>query len=134
MKFVYALIFLSLSGCMVTSPTYNANTTRVFVVDNVTPVYPSVMRPTPKPERKPVPKTLPPREIKVPTGKKCDKFILPEPALEPDRPDLNDPAIGVTVKIEDVIAKYAGELKRYAKSEHDKLVKAHADHLATCVP
>lgn len=133
MKLVYALLLLSLSGCMVTAPTYNTAETRVFMVDNVTPVYPSVMRPYTPPHRPAVPK--PPKRPKpASTGKACDKFVLPAPAPMPTRPDLSDPRIGVDTKIEDVVAKYAGELKVYIKNERDTVKAARDEHLKTCTP
>lgn len=130
---VYALLLLSLSGCMVTAPTYNSAETRVFVVDNVTPVYPSVMRPYTPPPRPRVPK--PPKRPKpAHPGKACAKFVLPTPAPMPARPDLSDPRIGTEIKIEDVVAKYAGELKVYIKHERETLEGARAEHLKSCTP
>lgn len=131
MKLVYALLLLSLSGCMVTAPTYNTAETRVFMVDNITPVYPSVMRPYTPPVRKAVPKSP---KAKAPVGKACDKFVLPTATPLPARPNLDDPKIGVEVKIEDVVAKYAGELKLYIKHERESVEEARAEHLKTCTP
>lgn len=135
MKSIYALLLLSLSGCMVTAPTYNTAETRVFVVDNVTPVYPSVVRPYTPPPRPVVPKP-PKRRVPAatPAGKACDKFVLPAAAPMPARPDLNDPRIGVDVKIEDVVAKYAGELKVYIKHERETIEAARVEHLKSCTP
>jgi hypothetical protein len=138
MKPVFLLVFLGLTGCVFNSPRYNEQT--IYVSPQHTPEARPVKKPVPvkkvKAPRKPVVKKKPTKAAvpvaPTPSAKTCPKFVLPEKKPAPTPPDLNDTAIGVTVPVEEVIAKYAKELKQHLENERVVLEAAHKRYLENC--